>query len=187
MAKRIKKRDYKRIFGGVVTTRILLGAILVIIASLFVDLTLIIFLLLIAIFNAQLAMFQLKKGMPTDFELSTFATVLLTQAYGLKVGLFVAFFTKLLASIYCGYVIVDHFIMIGLYCLAAIIASIFPGAPVFMLGLGIITINNILMFLISRKVLGLDMTSNLAYTATNFLFNLAVFSIFGEIARSFLP
>jgi hypothetical protein len=167
-------------------TRIILVLLAFIIISFFVNLKLIIFLVVAVAFNAWLANFQLRMGMPTDFELSTFATVLVTLAFGIKWGIFIAIFSKLFATLSSGSLLVDHFFMMGTYIFASIIASLFPIKNVFLLGMIIVSINCVIMYTISKNILGLDPTTNLAYTGTNFVFNFIMFSIFGNLIYGIL-
>ncbi len=167
-------------------TRILLVALSLVIISFFVNVKLIIFLVVAVSFNAWLANFQLRIGMPTDFELSTFATVLVTLSFGIKWGIFIAIFSKLFATLSSGSLLVDHFFMMATYILAAVVTALFPLKNVFLLGMVIVLINCILMFMISKNILGLDPTSNLAYTGTNFVFNFILFSILGNLVNAIL-
>lgn len=167
-------------------SRILIGTIVFIILSIFVNIKLVLFLILAAVFNSMLQTFQLTKGLPTDFELSTFTTVLVTSVFGLKWGILNAVFSKLVASIYTGNIVVDHIFMIATYINAAIISSIFGGTNVLLIGVIIVLINAVLMFLISKNILGIDITANLSYTGTNLIFNLLTFSIFTEVVHSLL-
>ena len=184
--KKVGKRKYQQLFGGKVFQRILIGTIILLALSLFIDIKLVIFLAIAIAFNSYLALFQLQKGLPTDFELSTFATVLTTMTFGLKWGLFVAVFSKAIASIYSGSIIVDHLFMILTYINAAFIASVFSGTGVRTLGMIIIIINCMLMAFISHNILRLDPTANISYTATNFIFNSVVFLAFSEAAYAML-
>ncbi len=164
-------------------TRIILGTvILLLLKFLFnIDIKLLVFLIMAAVFNSLLQTFQLERGLPTDFELSTLTTVIITLSFGIQWGIFNAIFSKLIASIYTGNVIADHFFMIATYINAAIISAIAGGANVLILGLIIVVINSILMFFISKNILGVDITSNLSYTGTNLIFNVLAFSIFSEM------
>jgi len=151
--------------------------------SLFVDNMAIPIFLIVAIgFNTWLADFQGKAGMPTDFELSTFTTVLVTvSTNSLKWGIIVAIGSKLFASIFTGNLLADHFFMMLTYINAAIWTRIFghmAGVNILVLGLIIVIINSVLLYLISKNVLGLDIAANMSYTGTNLVFNLLVFSIF---------
>ncbi len=166
-------------------TRILMGLIVLFLLSFFVDIKLILFLILVIVFNAWLANFQIKRGLPTDFELSTFSTVLITLTYGLEWGILVAIVSKLIASLYSGSVLADHLFMIMTYINAALV-SFFIGGNVLTIGIIIVMINNVLMFLISKEILGINITANLSYTITNFIFNVLVFSIFAELVYSIL-
>ena len=147
---------------------------------------LIIFLLISVFFNARLANFQAKKGLPTDFELSTFSTVMVTAAFGIKWGLFIAIFSKLFASLSTGNLLADHFFMMATYVNAVILTALFGGGNILLLGLIIAGINSVLMFLISKNILGLDITSNMSYTGTNLIFNLIIFSILTEPVKALL-
>ena len=167
-------------------TRILLVVLALIVLSFFVNVKLIAFLIIAVVFNAWLANFQLRIGMPTDFELSTFATVLVTLSFGIRWGIFIAIFSKLFATLSSGSLLVDHFFMMGTYVLSAIIASLFPISNVFLLGMIIVLVNCVIMFTISKNILGLDPTSNLAYTSTNFIFNFILFSILGNLVYAIL-
>jgi len=167
-------------------TRLLIGSIILLILSLFVNIKLVVFLILAAVFNSMLQTFQLKRGLPTDFELSTFTTVLTTLAFGFNWGLLNAILSKLIASIYTGNVVADHFFMIATYINAAIITALIGGSNVVLLGLSVVVINCILMFIISKNILGIDITANLSYTGTNLIFNILMFLIFGELAYTIL-
>ncbi len=91
-------------------TRLLIGSIIILILSLFVNIKLVFALILAAVFNSMLQTFQLKRGLPTDFELSTFTTILITLVFGFKWGVVNAIFSKLIASIYTGNVVVDNYL-----------------------------------------------------------------------------
>lgn len=161
-------------------------AISLFIISRIIDPKLAVFLFIVTAFNASLQKFILRNGFPVDFELSTFATVITTMNYGLKMGLLVAILSKLIAQIATSYFVADHFFMMLTYIVAAIIASIFPNADVLFLGMMIVTFNCILMAWMSAKIMRLDPTSNVSYTATNFIFNFLVFSIFSRLIHSII-
>lgn len=167
-------------------SRILLVVIALVVLSFFVELSLVLFLIISVAFNAWLANFQLRIGMPTDFELSTFATVLVTLSFDIKLGIFIAIFSKLFATVSSGSLLPDHFFMMATYVNAAFLTLILPIQNVFLLGMIIVPINCVIMFFISKNYLGLDTTSNLSYTSTNFIFNFIIFSIFGNLIYSIL-
>ena len=167
-------------------SRILFGFILLFIVSLFVDMRLVIFLVIVISTNITMENFRLRANLPADFELSTFSTVLVTIAFGWKWGLVTAVFSKLITSIATGNVLADHFFMIMMYINASVWASLFKSVNVFGLGMAIVTMNCIIFWFISKNILGLDPTSNLSYTGTNFIGNFVVFSIFSEIALKLL-
>lgn len=169
-------------------TRIIFGSVILLLFKLIfgMDIKLILFLILAAVFNSLLQTFQLARGLPTDFELSTFTTVMVTAVFGLKWGIFNAIFSKMVACIYTGSIVADHFFMIATYINAAILTSLFGSSNLLVLGFIIVMINSILMFTISKNILGIDITANLSYTGTNFIFNALTFSIFTEIVHGLL-
>jgi hypothetical protein len=179
-------RRYTHILKGSFVKRVLFGSIIILLLSIFMDVRVLLFLLVAIIFNSQLYAFQLSKGLPSDLELSTFSTVLITVTFGIKWGILAAVLTKLIACIYSGSVLVDHIFMILTYINAALIAALFSGANIITLGLVIVVINCILMYFISKFFLSLDFTVNLCYTGTNLIFNIIVFLILAEPVRNLL-
>lgn len=168
--------------------RIILGSVILLLFKLVfgLDIKLLIFLILSAIFNSLLQTFQLSKGLPTDFELSTFSTVMVTSVFGWKWGIFNAIFSKLVACIYTGNILADHFFMIATYINAAVLTALFGKINILALGLTIVIINSVLMFMISKNILSLDITSNMSYTGTNLIFNLLTFSTLSELVYGLL-
>jgi len=179
-----KVKDIK--LNSPLLTRLLIGSIIILIISFFVNVRLIIALILAAVFNSMLQTFQLKRGLPTDFELSTFTTILITLVFGFKWGILNAILSKLIASIYTGSVVVDHFFMMLTYINAAILTAVFGGGNLLFLGFAVILINCVLMFLISKNLLGIDIMANLSYTGTNFIFNTILFLAFSEFVLTLL-
>ena len=167
--------------------RAVAGTIIVLLLSLFgINVKLIGFLAIATVFNALLANAQLKRGLPTDLELSTFSTVMVTIGFGLKWGILIAVMSKFIAMIYTGSILADHFFMISTYINAAVLAFLFRSFDPFVLGMTIAIVNAAIMFLISKNILGLDVTRNLSYTGTNLIFNFLVFSIFSRTIHTIL-
>lgn len=167
-------------------SRITFAAIILFVLSRFVDWRMVVFLVVVIFINISMEKVRLRANLPADFELSTFSTVLVTIAFGIQWGIVTAVFSKLITSIATGNLLADHFFMIATYINAALWASLFAGVSIFGLGMGIVTLNCIIMFMLSKNLLGLDPTSNLSFTGTNFIFNLIVFSIFSEIVKGLL-
>ncbi|MEM3374736.1 MAG: hypothetical protein QXE31_06005 [Candidatus Woesearchaeota archaeon] len=157
--------------------RILIGSLIILFLSFFVNVKLIFFLVVAAVFNALLQRVQLQTNMPTDFELSTLSTVLVTAAFGLKWGIVNAIFSKLVASIYTGSIIIDHFFMILTYINAAFLTTLFGSSNLVFTGIITVLINNVIMFFISKNILGIDPMANTTYTLTNLVFNSIMFSV----------
>jgi len=167
-------------------SRIIFAILFLYIISLFVNIKMVIFLIVVLFVNISMENFRLRGNLPADFELSTFSTVMVTVAFGLEWGIFTAVFSKLITSIATGNLLADHFFMILTYVNAAFFAYFLRSMNIFGLGMVIVSINCILMWLISKNLLGLDPTSNLSYTGTNFVFNFLVFSIFSELIKVIL-
>jgi hypothetical protein len=176
-----KKVDYEALLKKYMRF-LLVFTVSLFIVSRFINPKLAVFLFITTAFNAMLQKSILKSGVPADFELSTFATIIATMRFGLKMGILVAILSKLIAMIATAFFIADHFFMMATYIMAAILTKMFitisPGIDPLFLGLTIVIMNNFLMFFMSSKIMRLDITSNLSYTLTNFFFNLIVFSMF---------
>ena len=179
-------RRYSQILKGALVKRVLFGSIAILILSFFMDVKVLIFFILAIVFNTYLYAFQLGRGLPTDLELSTFSTVLITTTYGIKWGLITAVLTKLIACIYSGSVLVDHMFMILTYLNAAVLAMVFSFVNTTTLGLIIVVINCIIMYFISKYMLSLDFSINLCYTGTNLVFNFIVFLVLTEPVKLIL-
>ncbi len=164
---------------------LILGFITLLAVSFFIPIKLVIFLILSAIINAFFAKFNLYNGMPTEFELSTFSTVLITAVFGLKFGIFNALMSKLVANIYTGSFIVDHIFMISNYCFAALLTDVFAFDIVY-LGILITLVNNLIMFFVSKYLLNISLPSNLSYIFTNIFSNICLFLSFAQPAQFFL-
>ena len=165
-------------------TRILVGVVLLFLTSIILNLSikLILFWVFIIFVNITMENARLRANLPADFEFSTFSTVLVTVAFDIRLGIITAIFSKLITSIATGNVLADHIFMILTYINAAVWAAIFGGVVgILPLGIMIVIMNCILMWFISQKILGLDITSNISYTGTNLVFNLLVFSIFSQL------
>lgn len=183
-AKYTKVKQFK--ITSPLVSRILFGLIILLLVSLFVNIKLIIFLIVVIFTNITMENFRLRANLPADFELSTFSTVLVTISFGWKWGIVTAIFSKLITSVATGNLMADHFFMIVTYLNAVIWATLFKTANVFALGMVIAAMNCVIMWMISKNALGLDPTSNLSYTGTNFIGNFLVFSILSEIVLKLL-
>ncbi|NTV23807.1 MAG: hypothetical protein HGA85_05540 [Nanoarchaeota archaeon] len=185
------KEPYSKVKGFKINSPLVSRALIVLIFLILlkiigVPIQLIMFLVGAIFFNAWLQTFQLSKGLPTDFELSTFASVLVTATFGWKWGLFIAIASKLFACIYTGSLLVDHFFMMSTYINAVLMTLLLGSGNILVTGFIIIIINCILMFMISKNILGIDITANLAYTGTNFIFNSIMFLSISELMLGFL-
>jgi len=170
-------------------SRIFLGIVILLLTSLILKLSLklIMFWVFIIFVNVTMENARLRANLPADFELSTFSTVLVTVVFGWQLGVITAIFSKLITSLATGNLLADHFFMIVTYLNGAIWAFLLKGMfGIFPLGMIIVTMNCILMWMISKNIIGVDITSNISYTGTNFVFNFLVFSIFSQLFYSFL-
>jgi hypothetical protein len=176
----IEQPDYNKMISKFLRFGLVFGITLLIVSQ-FIPYKLVIFFTLASLFNTSLQKFVLKRGLPADFELSTFLTVLTAMAYGLKYGIIVAILSKLVVSVGTSYIVADHFFMIVTYVLAAVISFVFRGGDVLFVGLVVVVINCIVMFIMSKNILGIDITSNISYTGTNFIFNSLVFLLLSRL------
>ena len=165
--------------------KIIFLAFSMLLISLFFPIKMMIFIAASIYFNAIVSNYNLRTGLPTEFELSTFTTIIAASSYGLKYGIFVAVISKLAACIYNGSFIIDHIFMILNYCIAAFIAYTFSGISIVPLGIMITLLNNTTMFFISKH-LGISLSSNISYVMTNIAFNFLLFTIFGNILHIIL-
>jgi len=154
--------------------------------SFFISIKFLVFFFISTYFNAMVAKFNFMNGMPTEFELSTFSTILISSIFGFKYGVFNAIMSKFVANLYTGSFILDHVFMVGNYCIAAYIASLFSSANIVMLGFILATFNNITMFIVSHYLLGISPPRNASYALTNLAFNFIIFFSFGDLIYTLL-
>ena len=155
--------------------------ILIVILSFFIDLKFIFFLLIVLFVNSRMERFQLRKGIPSRFELTTFTTVLVAVNYGLLLGILTGVFSRLFISFYTKNIAIDHFFLILSYVLTAAMAYFIP-LPIVPLGLLITMINNVFMFILGKFMLGFDITINSVLCFSNILINFLLFvSPLGEL------
>lgn len=137
----------------------------------------IIFVIVFSAVNAFILSVERKTGIAHDMEFSTFSCVLFTRAYSLQWGLFMAFFTKLVADIYNSNFRVDHLFMVLGYSAAAVITYLFPSANIMLLGFLIVIIINIYIFFVSKFITMLSPFEIFMYGSSNIIFNMLIFSI----------
>jgi hypothetical protein len=171
-SKQVFKKRYKKLnIDRRVLFILLLGVLL---SFLFKQ---IIFVAIFSAINALLLSIERRTGISQDIEFSTFSCVLFTRAYGLKWGIFMAFFTKLVANIYNSNFRVDHLFMIVGYAIASIITFLLPGTNIMWIGFIVTIIVNIYIFFVSKYITFLSMFEIVMYGSSNVIFNLLVFSI----------
>jgi hypothetical protein len=150
------------------------------IISFFIEVWPIVFLSLFCIGNAIVLSLDRYVSMPIDVELSTFASILMTKAFGLQWGIATAIITKLAAIIHNKKFTMDHLFMVGGYCIAAFMASILPGS-LFMVGLFATLVTNIYIVFVSKFITMLSNYEIFMYGSSNVLFNVVLFIGFSDI------
>ncbi len=114
-------------------------------------------------------------SIPVNFELVKLATILASVSYGFLPGIAVG-----LASTFFGKVLigrVDEKLPMSMLVISivALAASFLSGAGITALGITLVLAYNVIMLLLSI-MMGGDLAWNLPYEASNFLFNLLLFT-----------
>ena len=175
--KEILKKRYKKLK---IDRKFILAGLILLILSFFIDVKKFVFIGLFMIANALLLSLDRYLNMPVDIEFSTFAAILVTRVYGLNWGIFTAISTKVAAMLYNANIRADHFFMIGGYCMAAFITSMFPGVGIVNIGLIATIIVNIYIYFVSKYITNLYPFEILMYGASNIIFNMVLFIAFSE-------
>jgi thiamine transporter ThiT len=155
-------------------------ALLVMSLSTLVEVRAIIFLAAFCMLNALLLLYDRYVQLPIDIELSTFAAVLMAVRFGLWWGIAAGILTKVVAMINNRDFSMSSLVSISSYVLAAVLASMLKAFPIFILGIIVIFAVNLFSFF-ALKLMMLSNEEVIMYSASNFIFNLAVFAGFAEI------
>jgi len=153
--------------------------VLVLIISFFINIWPIIFLSMFCVINSIILSIDRYVSAPIDFEFSTFAAILMTQAYSLKWGIAVAILTKLAAIVYNKKFAIDHLFMMGGYVIAALMANMLPGS-ILVVGLIATLVVNLYVVFVSKFITMLSNYEIFMYGFTNILFNVILFVGFGD-------
>lgn len=113
--------------------------------------------------------------LPIELEISMFATMLTTVAYGFWVGLLTALLTSIAAEFFTQMIKPFSLVNIITYAVVAIPAIFLSSQTIIVGGLTIVVLANIVIFTIFL-FMGYDMFKNLAYSVTNIVFNYFMFT-----------
>ncbi len=178
LKKRYRKLNFDR--------RYLIVGLIALILSVFIDIKRFLFIAVFIVANCLLLSLDRYLSMPVDLEFSTFSAVLTTAAYGLKWGIFVAIATKFAAMLYNANIRIDHVFMIIGYCVAAWMASFFPGMNIVTLGMISTFMTNTWIFFVSKYITNLSPFEIFMYGSSNIIFNFVLFMGFGEVLLSIM-
>jgi len=132
----------------------------------------------------NIILFKYTYKFPTDFELSTFITIIVTRFFGLHWGIVSAILIKVVTSIGTNNFKVTHIGMIFSFVIAAIIANYTKALPILVVGILISLINAFYMYFVELHLFGIDMPRNLVYKISQISLTIFLFLIFGNILDS---
>jgi len=138
---------------------------------------LIIFILIITISNTFMRFYKRAlPGIPLEFELTIFSTVLIGIAYGIWPAIFIAIFSSLCAD-FLNQNIMSPFslVSLGTYILIALVSPFLSSSNIFVIGMVIVVIANLIIFFGNIAMGYHDQIKNFAYSATNIFFNYFLF------------
>ena len=114
-------------------------------------------------------------SLPVNFELVKLATILTSVSYGFLPGLAVGIASTFFGKVLIGRVDEKLPMSMAVIALLAMAASIFSGTSITALGIALVLAYNITMLALSL-LMGGDLAWNIPYEASNFLFNLFIFT-----------
>ena len=114
-------------------------------------------------------------SMPVNFELVKLATILTAVSYGVLPGLAVGIASTFFGKVLIGRVDEKFPMSMMVIAILAVAASLLSAVSITALGITLVLAYNILMLGIS-KMMGGDLAWNIPYEASNFLFNLLIFT-----------
>ena len=114
-------------------------------------------------------------SLPVNFELVKLATILTAVSYGVLPGLAVGIASTFFGKVLIGRVDEKLPMSMMVIAIVAVAASLLSGVSITALGISLVLAYNILMFGISI-MMGGDLAWNIPYEASNFFFNLFLFT-----------
>jgi hypothetical protein len=155
---------------------------LLIIIFLFLDLVrMVVTVSMFILLNVLLRFYRrILPGIPLEFEIIIFGSLLTTIAFNIWAGFFVAFFGSVLAEFLNQQISPYSFINIFCYMLVPIIAIFIPTTSIAISGIIVMIILNIIIF-IAFLLLGYDLFKNVAFAATNIFWNYLLFKYLANI------
>jgi hypothetical protein len=176
----------KKYLPFVIDKRIILGGIIFILVSFFINIFPIVFLILFSIANTAILSFKRYFDAPVDPQLCTFASILMTMQYGLTYGLITAFLTRFVSMIYNKKIKIAYFFMISSYMVAALFTEVINSDNVVLLGIIVTIISNIYMVFIRKYVTQYSNFEVISYALSDLIFNSVMFIGFSEITLFFM-
>jgi hypothetical protein len=153
-----------------------------VVLSYIIDITPVIFLIVLCVLNTLLLFYDRYVQVPIDIELSTLSAVIMTLKYGLYWGIAAGVLTKVCVIISNKDFNSNTIVSLTAYALVAILANLFRGLPLLSLGILIAVLVNIYIILFSRFILFMSSYEVVMYSASNIFFNIIFFIIFVNIS-----
>ena len=122
-------------------------------------------------------------SLPINFELVKLSTILVAYTQGIAAGLVVGVLSTIIGKVLIGRIDERLPISVAAISAVAVLAGLFSGADITVLGTGLAALYSASMFAISM-MLGGDLGWNLPYEGSSFLIN---FVLFTRIAPLILP
>ena len=120
---------------------------------------------------------------PVNFELVKLVTISVAYSQGVVAGLIVGILSTILGKVLIGRIDEKLPIAVAAISVIAVLAGVFSGASIVVLGIILVAIYNIAMFSVSMATGG-DFGWNLPYEGTNFFIN---FILFTRVAPFLVP
>jgi len=118
-------------------------------------------------------------GIPIEFELVIFGSLLTTVVYGFWAGFMIALFGSVFAEFLNQCISPYSLVNIGCYLLVPFIGIFISTASVVSVGMVVVVLLNVIIFL-SFSLMGYDLFKNLGFAVTNIFFNYILFKYFAE-------
>lgn len=128
---------------------------------------------------------RMLPGLPVEFEIVIFGSLLATIAFNFWAGIFIAFFGSVLAEFLNQQISPYSLINIACYMLVPVIGIFIGVGAIAITGIIIAVILNIIIFTAFMFV-GYDLFKNAAYSITNIFWNYLLFSYLAEIVLKLL-
>lgn len=190
MKKFVKQcKDFFDIHKKQMIVYLVLIVVLFILVSAYMNLVkLIVFASLIIVLNTFLRFYKRAlTGLPFEFELTIFGTLLTGMVFGVWPAIFVAAFSSICADFFNQSIFSPFsFISLFTYIAIAIISPIVPSTNIFISGFTVVIVANLVIFFGNIALSYHDHIKNFIYSASNIFFNYFIFKYLAELVLNIL-